>query len=177
MITFEKQHAFAPVNATHKLQRPSFHKEELILPYSAEQLFDLVADIEHYPDFLPGWKSVNINKSDQNRLYVEQELGFPLFNFKVDSVADLDRPHHVFIAVEGGPFQRLEIDWHFKSISSSTTHVSLLIQMDTYPGPQQSLLQQFLDYSAGSLLVYFERRAREIYEIKNTPELNRGKGG
>ena len=177
MITFEKHKAIEPANTSCKLQQPSSHYEEINLPYSVEQLFDLVADIEHYPDFLPGWKSVKINKSDQNKIYVTQELGFPLFSFTVDSVAKLDRPHHLFIAAEGGPFQRLEIDWHFKSISSSISHASLSIEMDAYPGPQQSLLQQFLNYAAGSLLVYFERRAKDIYEIKNTPELNRGKGG
>lgn len=180
MAAFERQHAIAQTNAAHKLQGSSshstVHSEELYLPYSAEQLFDLVADIEHYPDYLPGWQSVSINKRDQDRLYVEQELGFPLFAFKIDSVAELDRPHHLSIVVEGGPFQRLQIDWYFQRISSSLTRVSLFIEMDVYPGPQQSILQQFLNYSTGSLLDYFEQRAKNTYQIKYSPVLSRLKG-
>ncbi len=177
MIAFDKQHAIDSLKVTRKLQRYSFYSEEIILPYSAEKLFDLVADIEHYPDFLPGWKSVSVKKSYQNRLYVEQEFGFPLFSFKGHSVAELDRPHHLLIVVEDGPFRHLEIDWYFHSISSSVVRVSLSMKTDANSGLQLSLLQQFLNYSTGSLLEYFERRAKNIFKTKNRSVLNRSKGG
>ena len=44
------------------------------LPYSRRQLFELVADVERYPEFLPHWHSVRVLRSEGNRLYVAQRL-------------------------------------------------------------------------------------------------------
>jgi len=61
-------------------------------PFSCEQLFDLAADVERYPQFLTAWKSVRIVKREANVLDVEQILGVGPVRLSFGSKTVLQRP-------------------------------------------------------------------------------------
>jgi coenzyme Q-binding protein COQ10 len=68
------------------------HRASRILPWSCEQLFDLAADVENYPAYLPGWVSARVIERTDKRLRVEQQLGLKLLRQPFVSTAELERP-------------------------------------------------------------------------------------
>ena len=87
------------------------------LPYSAEQLFDLVFDVESYPDFVPGWQSARILQRERQSLRVEQKFKAGLLTWQFDSRATFSRPTRITIESIGRPFRHLVLDWRFEPTS------------------------------------------------------------
>ncbi len=94
------------------------YTEQLFQPYRCEDLFDLVADIESYPEFIPGWQSVRVLDSGDNWISVEQKIGLGPAHLDFTSRATLKRPQTIHIESTGRPFKRLCIDWHFSPRTS-----------------------------------------------------------
>lgn len=91
------------------------HSEKRRLPYSPEQMFDLVSDIERYPDFLPWCEGLRIRrKEDEGRVLVaDMTIGFKLFRETFTSRVTLDRPDSILVKYERGPFKYLTNRWLF----------------------------------------------------------------
>src|SRR5580692_16619 len=79
------------------------------LPFTPAQIFELVADIEHYPDFLPWWISVSIIKRELDTCDVEQVLGRGPVRIQFASRAVLTPPERIDISSSDGPFRHLAI--------------------------------------------------------------------
>ena len=138
------------------------YSESDYLPYSDKKLFNLIADVERYPQFLPGWLSVNVLSRTDRTLTVRQKVGVPLVNWEFNSTADLDRPRHIHIYANDGPFRYLDIHWHLESITRETCRVMLTVkaEIDT---ETRSMIDAIVRQSVHSLLMHFSARAREIY--------------
>ena len=67
------------------------------LPFTCEQIFDLAADIERYPEFLPGWISARILSRAVDQLEVEQVLGIGPARVQFRSRAVLHRPKQIAV--------------------------------------------------------------------------------
>ena len=132
------------------------------LPYSDKQLFDLIADVERYPEFLPGWLSVKIKSRSDTTISAHQEIGVPLFNWEFDSTATLDAPRHIHVTAQDGPFRHLDIHWYLEAKSRQLTQVTISVQADIVPHAK-SLLNTIVEKSVHSLLEHFASRAREVY--------------
>jgi ribosome-associated toxin RatA of RatAB toxin-antitoxin module len=65
------------------------------LPFGCEQVFDLAADIERYPEFLKWWISARIQKRESNICHVEQVLGLEPIRLQFASAAVLHRPERI----------------------------------------------------------------------------------
>lgn len=89
------------------------HAEQKFIPYTAEQLFDLVADVEKYPEFLP-WCVRSIVKSrSPHEIVAELTVGFGPFKESYTSRVQLDRPRRIVVRCERGPFKHLDNIWTF----------------------------------------------------------------
>ena len=140
------------------------HRENRVLPYHREQFFDLVADVESYPEFLPHWRSARIYRRQGDVYFTEQEIGFgPFMSQRFRSRTQLDRPSDIEVTSNAGIFRHLRIDWHFESIPEDSCRVDF--EMSCQASSQ--LLGQFMDLmlnkTARSMVSSFESRAHEIY--------------
>lgn len=90
------------------------HREQRILPYSAEQLFDLVADVGRYPEFLPWCTASKVRTRTENELVADLTIGFGPFRESFTSRVTLDRPHLIKVRYENGPFRYLNNQWRFE---------------------------------------------------------------
>lgn len=138
--------------------------EQVRLPFSVEQLFDLVADIEHYSVFLPGWKTIRIKHKYKNFLSVEQELGLPLLHTRFTSFAELDRPGQIHITATSKSFGVVDILWDFVAHNEFDTSLMLRIRMLKHNSLQELLLSRMFESSAHVLLNHFVERAYQIYK-------------
>ena len=89
------------------------HAEERFLPYTPEQMFDLVADIERYPEFLPWCVAARITHRENEVLTADMMVGFTAIREKFTSKVTLVRPERIDVEYIKGPFKYLKNSWIF----------------------------------------------------------------
>ena len=90
------------------------HRERRLVPYPADLMYRVVADVEHYPDFLPWVLALRVKSRNQNHDLAEMLVGYKGFRERYTSRVTLD-PEHCRIDVEqaDGPFRHLVNHWQF----------------------------------------------------------------
>jgi len=139
-----------------------------VLPYTAEQLFDLVGDVEQYPRFVRWVTQLRTwNRRDQPDGSVlvdaEAKVRFSVIRERFATRVRLDRPAMVIdVALLSGPFKRLENHWRFESRDDG---VELRFEIDFEFGSRflEALLAANLERAVAKLVACFEDRARELY--------------
>jgi coenzyme Q-binding protein COQ10 len=132
------------------------HTEERELPYPVERVFDLVADVERYPLFVPGWRSVRILGRDGDTARVEQCIAVGPFDWRFVSESVFQRPERIRITASDGPFRHLRIEWLFtpRDGPRSLTRLSMTYEMRS----------QLVERAAALLLADLPRRTLHAFE-------------
>ncbi|MGE0079889.1 MAG: type II toxin-antitoxin system RatA family toxin [Thiohalomonadaceae bacterium] len=138
------------------------HRESRHVPYTVEQMFDLVADIERYPEFVPGYREARALSREAGRLRARQRVGIGVIGASFDSEAELDRPHHIRVRSHERPFHMLAIDWHFEREGAGCC-VQCLAEFHLADGLAALALAPWTDLLAHRLTEAFVRRARALY--------------
>ncbi len=89
------------------------HAESRVVAYTPEQLYDLVADMGRYPQFLPWCVGARVRNRTDTAAICDLTIGFGPFRESFTSRVTLDRPHRVTVAYEKGPFRYLNNYWTF----------------------------------------------------------------
>src|SRR3546814_786981 len=89
------------------------HAEQRFLPYTQEQMFDLVADVERYPEYLPWCVGCRIFKREGNVIYADLMVGFKMIRDKFTSRVTLSAPGRIDVSYLEGPFRYLNNHWIF----------------------------------------------------------------
>ncbi|MGD8795453.1 MAG: type II toxin-antitoxin system RatA family toxin [Thiohalophilus sp.] len=144
------------------------YRERRHFPYARQDLFGLVADVERYPEFLPGWLEVNVMDAEVNHKRVHQVFGMGPVRIDFLSQADFSPPETIHIHSDDNPFQILDINWQFAAVGEHTTEVSLNITVELRPIIFQQHLESWFSKSASLILAAFERRAATLYP--DTPQ-------
>ena len=133
------------------------------LPYSPEQMFDLVADIERYPEFLDGWKRARIIRSEGDVALVDQEMSLAGMTLPLTTRAEFRRPHALSIASEAGPIAGLDIRWAFAPETSGGCRVDFAISYANTSAALSFILSIAFRKMGPDIVSAFERRARKLY--------------
>lgn len=134
------------------------------MPYSRDQFFELVADVESYPAFLPLWRSARIYRREGNVYYTEQEVGAgPLMSQRFRSRTKLDPPTDIAVTSDEGIFQLLRIGWHFESESEESCRVDFELSCEARSLMMSQIINHMLIDTARTMVAAFETRARKIY--------------
>lgn len=134
-------------------------EEQRELPWTREGMFDLVADIERYPEFVPGWRSVRVLERAEGRLRVEQSIGPRLLGLRFRSRAALCRPASIEVRAEDGPLGALQLAWSFEPLAGSGCRVRLRVSADI----RSRVVRAALDELHARTVPAFERRAAQLY--------------
>ncbi|MDT7951238.1 MAG: type II toxin-antitoxin system RatA family toxin [Acetobacteraceae bacterium] len=89
------------------------HAENRVVPYSQEQMFDLVADVGAYPQFLPWCVGSRVRSQTDTEIVADLTIGFGPFRESFTSRVILDAPQSVQVKYEKGPFRYLNNNWLF----------------------------------------------------------------
>ena len=89
------------------------HHEKRQLNFSAEQMFDLVADVEHYPEFLPWCLAARIHARDDQSLKADLVVGSGPIRETFTSRVELHRPSKIIVHYDKGPLARMNNAWSF----------------------------------------------------------------
>ena len=97
------------------------HAEHRYLPYSQKELFELVAAVERYPEFLPWCVGARIKSRKDNELLADLVIGFKMIRERFTSLVKLDRPGlRIDVTYTEGPFRYLDSKWTFSPEGQGT---------------------------------------------------------
>jgi coenzyme Q-binding protein COQ10 len=131
------------------------------VPYPRPGVFDIVADIERYPDFLPGVREARILSGSCDRLRVEQQVGIASWTWRFRTEAVLSRPETVRITTDEAPFRHLDQVWRFHEADDGATSVSLVIDYDLRSAMLQRLAGGLFEDTFRRMIAAFEARLHQ----------------
>jgi coenzyme Q-binding protein COQ10 len=143
------------------------HHERRSLPYTPEQVFDLVADVERYPEFLPWCEALKVvsreARGETEVLTAEMTVAFNVYRERFKTEVTLERAaRRISIRYLKGPFKRLENDWHFEAQGDGTL-VDFDIAYELRSLPLQVLVGFFFEEALRRLVSAFDARAARLY--------------
>ena len=138
------------------------HAERKHLPYSAEQMFDLVADVDRYPAFLPWCVGAKVRSRTETELVADLTIGFGPFRESFTSRVQLERPNKATVKYEDGPFRYLNNQWTFKP-DPSGCEVNFFVDFEFRSRLLQSAIGVVFNEAVRRMVNAFLKRARDVY--------------
>ncbi|MGZ5874949.1 MAG: type II toxin-antitoxin system RatA family toxin [Bradyrhizobium sp.] len=147
---------------------PQFSSKRRV-QHSASQMFDLVADVERYPEFVPLCSSLKVHqrmpKPDGTEILVcEMTVSFKLVRETFTTRVTLDRPHlKILVEYLKGPFSNLENRWSFEPKSDNACDVGFFLAYEFKSRMLAMLMGTMFDTAFQRFAAAFEKRADVIY--------------
>jgi len=139
------------------------HAETRQLPYTPEQMFDLVADVGHYQQFLPWVIGTRVRSRTETTLIADLIVGFKMLRETFTSRVKLQRPHHVHVDYLEGPLKYLHNDWRFETAPDGGTLVHFKVEFEFRSRVFEALAGAMFGEALRRMIGAFEERARELY--------------
>lgn len=143
------------------------HAETRRLPYTARQMYDLVADVERYPEFLPWTTGARIRSVEDKGAYSEMladlVVSFKLFRETfVSRVRLFEEEGRIETAYIEGPFKRMNSTWAFRDVPGGV-EVSFSTDFEFRNRLLQGAAGMFFQQAMQQVVRAFEKRAQHLY--------------
>ncbi len=143
--------------AIHEVRRSA------LVTFSPEQMFDLVVDVERYPQFLPWVTSAELHEKSDRDLLASMEMQRAGVRERFTTRNTFERPATMTLRLVRGPFRLLEGRWSFTPIGDAGTRIELEMRFE-FANPVVSLLfGKAFEQSCNSLIDAFIVRARQLH--------------
>lgn len=126
-------------------------------------MFDLVADIRSYPEFLPWVAAVRVREEGDTYMVADMSVGFRSLRETFTSRVQLDRPNHIDVDYVSGPLKHLRNDWHFDPAENGHTLLRFAVDFEFRSRIFEKLAGAFFHEAFKRMVASFEARARKIY--------------
>ena len=138
------------------------HAERQIVRYTPDQLFDLVADVGKYPQFLPWCTAARVRSRTASELLADLTIGFGPFRENFTSRVTLDRPQRVKVRYETGPFRYLNNQWGFLPHPSGC-EVDFFVDFEFRSRILQAAIGVVFNEAVRRMVGAFNKRAGAVY--------------
>jgi len=138
-------------------------RETRRLPYSAAQMFDLVADVGRYPEFLPWVVATRIKSDDGTEMVADMLVGFKALREKFTSRVHKERPYHLRVHYVDGPLRDLDNSWTFRDLPEGGCEIDFSVDFAFKNKMFEMLAGQYFDRAFRKMVAAFETRADELY--------------
>lgn len=138
-------------------------KRSARVPYTPEQMFDLVNDVESYPKFLHWCRGARIDILQGNTLEATLDVGVLGFHQSFRTRNMLTRPERIGIDLVSGPFRRLRGEWRFQAAAESGSDISLTLTFEVTRSPFGVVFAKVFEELAGAQMSAFIERAKTVY--------------
>ena len=144
------------------------HSETRHLPYTPEQLFDLVADVGRYDEFLPWVVAVRVRSSSPTETVADLVVGFNAFKERFTSRVTKHRPTRICVDYIDGPLKYLKNEWRFDPAEGGGTDVHFSVDFAFRSRLFETLAGAMFDRALRRMTGAFEERAAALYGIKSS---------
>ncbi|MGM0553722.1 MAG: type II toxin-antitoxin system RatA family toxin [Pseudomonadota bacterium] len=142
---------------------PSTIRRSAEVPYSRDQMFDLVNDVDSYAEFLPGCRSAAARPISEQEVEGTIELAKGALHKSFTTRNQLQRPKRIDMHLVRGPFRRLHGAWTFDELENGRTRIALELDFEFANRIMAFAIGPVFNQIANSLVDAFVRRAREVY--------------
>lgn len=139
------------------------HAEKRKLPYKPEQLFDLVAGVDKYPQFLPWCLTSRITKREGDVFYADLVIGYKMMREKFTSRVTALRPDHIHVEYLSGPMKYLSNHWRFLPEEDGGCTIDFYVDFEFKNPIFQRLMGVFFERAVAKMVEAFEQRAVKLY--------------
>jgi coenzyme Q-binding protein COQ10 len=145
------------------------HTEMQVLPYTTRQLFALVADIEHYPEFLPWCRAARILERGDNEFLGELIISFSHMSERYTSrvtltpPAEENAPGSIDVALVKGPFSHLTNRWEFRPMDGGGSEIRFFLDFQFKSRLLESLIGGVFAKATLKMVEAFRERAEQLY--------------
>jgi coenzyme Q-binding protein COQ10 len=139
------------------------HAEKRVMPYRAEQMFELVADIERYPEFLPWCLAARVRERRGDAIVADLLIGFKMVRERFTSRVVLDRPRRIDVAYTEGPLKYLNNHWTFTDLPGGGCEIDFFVDFEFRSMILQKIIGVLFNEAVRRMVSAFETRARQIY--------------
>jgi coenzyme Q-binding protein COQ10 len=144
------------------------HAEQRHLPYTPEQLYDLVSRVERYPEFLPWCKASRITRRDGDVFWADLVIAFKVFRERFTSKVTLIPKEGVDVEYIDGPFRYLNNHWRFLPAEDGGCIVDFYVDFEFRSKVLQSLIGLLFNEAVQRMVAAFETRANQLYGSNRT---------
>ncbi|MCI5060923.1 MAG: type II toxin-antitoxin system RatA family toxin [Alphaproteobacteria bacterium] len=140
------------------------HFEQKELPYTVEQMFDLVAGVDKYHEFAPWCVASRINRWEGGSVfYADLVVGYKVFREKFSSKVILDPHEEISIEYQEGPLKNLTNHWRFKESENGSCLIDFSVEFEFENMALQALANMFFQEVVRRMTGAFETRAHQLY--------------
>ena len=146
------------------------HAEKRVMPHTADQMYDLIADVASYPQFLP-WcvaaritKKTPANEGTGEIIDADLVISFKLFREKFASRVTLNpEAQHIDVEYLDGPFKYLNNHWQFIPLKDGSCEVDFFVDFEFKSHLLQAVIGVVFNEAMHRIVRAFEKRAQELY--------------
>lgn len=139
------------------------HAETRRLPYTPEQMFDLVADVRRYPEFLPWVTAMRVRQDGETETIADMIVGFKGLRETFTSKVQKTRPEAIRVDYVDGPLKYLTNDWRFRADGDGACLVDFAVDFAFKNRMFEMLAGQVFGVALRRMIGAFEDRAAVLY--------------
>ena len=138
------------------------------LPYSVAQMFDLVADVARYGEFLPWVVATRVRSDSEEEMVADMLVGFRALREKFTSRVVKERPERIVVHYLDGPMRDLDNAWTFRSLEDGGCEIDFSVAF-TFRNPLfEKMAGEYFDRAFRKMVGAFEQRAELLYGSNNS---------
>ena len=138
-------------------------EKSVLIERSAQQMFDLVEDIESYPQFLPWCSGTRIDFRDERRTVATLHINFHSVKAHFTTENEKDNPAWMTLKLVDGPFRRLEGLWRFKALAENACKVEFQLSYEFSNRLFEKIIGPVFSQIANTFVEAFVKRAQQVY--------------
>ncbi len=139
------------------------HHERRSLPHNAAQMYDLVADVRCYPEFLPWVSAIRIRKDEESEMLADMIVGFKSLRETFSSRVVKTPKSSIIVDYLDGPMKHLHNSWTFEDIEGGGSIVEFTVDFSFRNRVFEALAGQFFDSALRKMTAAFVERADALY--------------
>ncbi|VFR23660.1 Putative oligoketide cyclase/lipid transport protein, similarity with yeast ubiquinone-binding protein YOL008W [plant metagenome] len=141
----------------HKVER------SVLVPHSAAQMFDLVADVEKYPEFMPWCGGAEVQSRDDAGMQASITIAFAGMRQRFTTRNVHDYPNRITLNLVDGPFSALTGNWVFQPLAEDACKVLFTLEYAFSSRTLEALVGPVFNRIASSFIDSFTKRAQDVY--------------
>lgn len=143
-------------------------RERRTVPYSAEQMFDLVADVARYREFLPWVVATRVRSDSDTEMVADMVVGFKNLRESFTSRVLKRRPAELEVIYVDGPLRDLDNLWRFTNLPGGGCEIEFAVDFTFRNRVFEALAGQYFDRAFRKMVAAFETRADALYGSSNS---------
>ena len=142
-------------------------RETRRMPYTAEQMFDLVADVGRYQEFLPWVVATRVKSNSETEMVADMLVGFKALKEKFTSRVEKNRPGELRVSYIDGPLRDLDNSWKFRNVEGGC-EIDFAVDFAFRNPLFEKIAGQYFDRAFRKMVSAFEDRAAVLYGSSNS---------